>query len=372
MAMVEPSVLAEFLRLTNGGAGGGDVDDAPRRSSHGSDILSVDGPSISAGQIMDLLSSRGVNWRDSAAAYFRTTHMWLSAIHCPSFNTKVALFDLDDRPTDVQMALLLVCMHLTTEPTRITDAGEVMPMLKRPLYVIARRIFALIKSFERSSIELIQCGVLLSLYEYGHGDIARGYTTLGEATTMANALRIKPGKYVDEERDSPVDADEEERRSLYWGLFILDKSGSHILGSKTGENGCNSCLVLTRYRRLTHEECTTMWAPIQIDPPADDDLLPTEINLWDKDTQSYVTSIQRLPCSTPPTVPVGSFQRACQAGILLSWALAYEAENRGKPFSQRIESFFELDAATRSFVEAMIFQPCRWGEFCESFSMCVR
>jgi len=70
--------------------------------------------------------------------------------------------------------------------------------------------------------------------------------------------------------------------------------------------------------------------------------------------------------------PLGGFQRICQASILFSWALGYEADNRENRYSHIADSFFELEAATRRFVEAMLVQPGRSGDYCGGFCMCVR
>jgi hypothetical protein len=222
MALVEPSLLAEFLRQSGAAASGasnppGSAPLSRRSSDILTDVATID---ITAAQVMDLLSSRGLHWRDSAETYFRTTHPWLSIVHPAVFDRKVALFDeATDRPDDVDVALLLVCMHLVTEGA----AGDAAGMLRRPLFLGARRIWAIVKTFARPSIELIQCGILFSLYEYGHGDMPRAYMTLGEAATMARLMNVRPGRYVEEEKDSPVDVEEEQLRVLYWGLFIMDK-----------------------------------------------------------------------------------------------------------------------------------------------------
>jgi len=82
--------------------------------------------------------------------------------------------------------------------------------------------------------------------------------------------------------------------------------------------------------------------------------------------------VARLPCTTAVTVPVGSFQRACQAAILVGWAFAYEEDNRETPYAETVDSFFELDWAARNLVQAMVTQESRWGDFSESFSLCTR
>lgn len=96
-------------------------------------------------------------------------------------------------------------------------------MLHHPLYQSAKRIWTLRKAFSKPKIEHVQCGVLLSLYELGHGDITRCYRTFGEAASIGKVLNLRPGKYVEEEEDLAAEPEEEQNRALWWVLVIMDK-----------------------------------------------------------------------------------------------------------------------------------------------------
>ena len=231
---------------------------------------------ITAAHVMDLLAAHGVVWRDSVLEYFRTTHPWLSIVHPQLFWRSVARFDpvfaaasrdahlhpgggtssgrhtpdlastsaavpisipvpvsiqeptMDNGgiPDNVALALLLACMHLVTEGPAAADipAGRGRNMLRRPLFTAVRRLWAMTRvETRRPSAELIQCGMLLCLYEFGHGDPPRAFVTLGDAVAMARVLQVRPGKYVEALREEPVEDEDEQRRGLYWGLFVLDK-----------------------------------------------------------------------------------------------------------------------------------------------------
>lgn len=177
---------------------------------------------ISSATVMTLLRSRSINWHDSTERYFDTMNPWLSIVHPELFAHKVKGLGSDDNPQDPQLALLVVCMQLITQ---YGDSGNpTMPeMIKLPAYLAAKRMLSILRGLSLPSIELIQCTVLLGLYEFGHGDVLRAYMTIGDANTMVNTMSIRPGKYVESEKDTQVSFEDEERRCLYWGIFVLDR-----------------------------------------------------------------------------------------------------------------------------------------------------
>ena len=101
------------------------------------------------------------------------------------------------------------------------------------------------------TVELVQCGAILALYEYGHGDAAAAYRTLGQTAATASILGIRPGSVgdIDPNADADMDVDmevdarhgrsgsaedgldlktframeREQKSGLWWGLFILDQ-----------------------------------------------------------------------------------------------------------------------------------------------------
>lgn len=142
---------------------------------------------------MALLTSRNVAWRESVDLYFRTTNLWLCAIHQDRFLRKIETLGQNDSPTDPCIALLIVCMHLVT---LYADAGNpVMPdgteMLVLPIYVVAKRVLNLLRAQVGPSMELIQCAALLCLYEFGHGDFMKAYVTVGDAFTTAKFSTLR-------------------------------------------------------------------------------------------------------------------------------------------------------------------------------------
>lgn len=178
---------------------------------------------ISAGIIMNLLTSQSINWRESIDGYFRTTNLWFSVVHHRRFISRIEHINT---PQDAGLALLVVCMHLITQHA---DSGKPVltngsSMLAAPIYLAARRILGIMRANSSATgVEMVQCAALLGLYEFGHGDAMRAYVTIGDAYTTAKSLGIRPGKYVEGDKSMQASVVEEERRDLYWALLIVDR-----------------------------------------------------------------------------------------------------------------------------------------------------
>lgn len=308
---------------------------------------------------MSLLTSRNINWREATERYFETMNPWLSVVHPDLFAIRTEGMDPmgtsgpsssmgNPTPTtpglgDPALALLIVCMQLVSQydGESSSDVLATRRMIELPAYMAAKRVFSVLCGTTSPTIILIQCAVLLALFEFGHGDVTRAYITIGDANTMALSMGIRPGKYTDADTDAPVSFEDEERRCVYWSLFVLD--------------------------RLVHVDCYLIHMPLQVPAPLPDDLLPTTNLVWNNQYPTPTRTIQRHPANVSPSVPLGPFQRNCQCAMLYTSAFA---PGQCGPESV-IDNFVELDIATRALVEAMVLQASRWGDFYECFATCT-
>ncbi|KAF4976789.1 hypothetical protein FZEAL_6595 [Fusarium zealandicum] len=309
---------------------------------------------VSSTMIMSLLSSRNISWREATGRYFETMNPWLSVVHPELFALRTDAMgsgpgssSAKPGPGEPVVALLIVCMQLVAQyddeaAAASTSIPEGKDMIKMPAYRAAKRTLSVLRGLSVPSIELVQCSILLALFEFGHGDALRAYVSIGDANTMALALRIGPGKYIETERDDNIPYEEEERRCVYWSLFVLD--------------------------RLIHVNCSLTRMPLQVPSPAADHLLPTTNLIWSNQNQPPTQSVQRHPANVAPSVPLGPFQRNCQCAMLYT-----KAFSSGQPEASDslLDDFAELDIATRALVEAMIMQASRWGDFYECFATCT-
>jgi hypothetical protein len=291
-----------------------------------------------------------LDWQQTAKLYFETVHPWFSIlrqgeleeairlrVECADVRGETRTPSADSNLQDEAYELLIICMHLltATEPFHGND-----DLVVDPLYQSAKQLFASVSHLSEPSLEWIQSGLLISLFEFGHGKGRLAYRSLSETATLARLAGIKPGRYP---KDLDLEADEnaESRRALWWGIFILDQ--------------------------CAHLDPTLRHLPSLADSPDDDNLLPTaSVIAKGHRLQTFVIN---LPVSAPVSIALGGFQRAAQAATVL-----YHAREWGRHAQlpgHGVSAFVELDGRIRALLDAMLHQCHRWEVFCDALAMCI-
>jgi hypothetical protein len=154
------------------------------------------------------LDAAGANFDHFTKLYFRSVHSYLTVIHPNRFLKRV--YGLSKK-SHAEIAVLLLCMRLCAEPTKsdIASAGG-------ELYRAAKQLFQSTYAHKGASLELVQAGTLLSLFEHNADLRGADYETLQECGEMVATLGLDALP-----RDSNTVHDEERRRT-YWGLLSLD------------------------------------------------------------------------------------------------------------------------------------------------------
>lgn len=152
------------------------------------------------------------------------------------------------------------------------------------------------------------------------------------------------------------------RAGIYIGRFLS------WIGKSLLNPGLVTLLILSRLLRV---ERRLMWKPFHVPSPNEDDLLPTNNTVWDSQARKPIKTIQRHPANVSPSVTLGAFQRNCQCAILFTRALTWETETYNAGLPPSVESFAELDIATRNLIQAMVTQASTWGEYYECFATCT-
>jgi hypothetical protein len=111
-----------------------------------------------------------------------------------------------------ELSNLLLCMYLVT---RQPGDSSGMRDMQSPVYFEAKTLLAALTSSGNSAIEVIQAGILLSLYEQGHGMIDVAQLTMSVCTRMAMKMKVAL-------RAAPEIQNTDFGR-LWWGLIILDR-----------------------------------------------------------------------------------------------------------------------------------------------------
>jgi hypothetical protein len=154
------------------------------------------------------LDAAGANFDLFTKHYFRSVHSYLTIIHRNRFIRSVHGLSKKAR---AEVALLLLCMRLCAEPTKSGIGARGGDM-----YRTAKKLFGSIHTNKGASVELVQAGALVALFEHNADLRDTDYETLQGCGKMALALGLDA---------LPVETntvDDEERRRAYWGLLSLD------------------------------------------------------------------------------------------------------------------------------------------------------
>jgi hypothetical protein len=160
-------------------------------------------------QVLSILFSNGESVQSVTAVYFRTIDVWLPIISPQKCVEKLKNIASDNNP---ELCNLLLCMYLVTRQPGNTSGIKEM---QTPLYFEAKTLLTALTSSGHSSIEVIQAGVLLSLYEQGHGMIDVAQLTMSVCTRMAMKIKVAL-------RAAPELQNTDFGR-LWWGIIILDR-----------------------------------------------------------------------------------------------------------------------------------------------------
>ncbi|KAH7084124.1 hypothetical protein FB567DRAFT_75897 [Paraphoma chrysanthemicola] len=226
----------------------------------------------SALAIFRIIDESGRSIEDISLLYFNGIHLWIP-FFCPGrFRKDVLCYH--SQPT-AEFSLLLLCMCLLTQgsapkPGRSTDHAM--------LYFYAKSFLAQLLAVLPTSIQLIQAGLFISMYEYATLKSDQALMTIDTCIRIAYELGI---------HKKPECPGWNEGWNTWWGLRIFE--------------------------RIFYCDATTREAPLISTAPNNEDLLPHEVDelAWE----------QRLGWSgtlTPLRVTgVGCLGRAAQAVWLL-------------------------------------------------------
>ena len=184
--------------------------------------------------------------------YFKSVHVWM-----PILSRNKFLGDVDDLWNDpkADIALLVLCVFLITQLP--DDLGP--DAMRTSLYAKIKSIYALVEALGVNTVTLVQSGILISLYEIGHGLLPTAYISMGTHARTAMACEIREGALSS---TIPTSLQawrlQEEQRRVWWGIMVVD-----------------------RYISL-HSHGRTFAA---IDPKLDD-FLPIDDAAWDADVMS--------------------------------------------------------------------------------------
>ena len=149
------------------------------------------------------------------ALYFRTIDIWLPIISPQKCIERLETLNSENNP---ELSNLLLAMYLVTrQPGNSSNIKE----MQSPVYYEAKTLLAALTSSGNSALEVIQAGVLLSLYEQGHGMINVAQLTMSVCTRMAMKMKVA--------LRAATEIQNTDFGRLWWGLVILDRYFFFIL-----------------------------------------------------------------------------------------------------------------------------------------------
>ncbi|KAH7348393.1 putative fungal-specific transcription factor [Rhexocercosporidium sp. MPI-PUGE-AT-0058] len=282
-------------------------------------------------------------WRSTAANFFDTVHRWLPIVSKARLYSHL-LNPLVPRRTDV--ALLVLCMKLatlfpTSSPTsdRVEldedgDRGE-REWVPPVEYLAAKRLHADLVEGGGFSTQVLQSGVLIALYEYGHAIYPAAYLSIGACARYGISAGLD-GSGMEQVKKTYNWVEEEEQKRVWWAVLILDRAVN--LGNPS--------------RSLATQE------------PHPSSPLPAADDAWDAGASS---SGESFTLSSPTNLRMGRFARFAQAIYLLGRVYKHVSDQTGD------HEFLQEEAVQlRRTIEALVILTDLEGSQSNKLEFCTQ
>lgn len=155
--------------------------------------------------------------RETALQFFQIT--WMPIIgRRRYFNAVLNPLSPLRRPT----SLLALCIKLCCLEIREDGAEE-----RNSLYRLTKKYFSEVESTEGLSIQVLQAGILIAIFEIGDAIYPAAYLTVGACARYGVALgldKINQDRMGGDHNRAVSWMEIEEKRRAWWGILILDRS----------------------------------------------------------------------------------------------------------------------------------------------------
>lgn len=178
-------------------------------------ILSLEIPRAQAAtpnHVKELLGD-STSIQTTVSQYFKMVHDWMAIISKKRFYIQ-QLNPLSQPRADV--VLLLLCMKLVVW---LPSGGTDDP--RTTLYKAAKSFHSDLETMGTCSIQVLQAGILIAVYELGHCIYPAAYMSIGACARLGTAFGFD-GSIATMNRSSDW-MDTEERKRAWWATIILDR-----------------------------------------------------------------------------------------------------------------------------------------------------
>lgn len=161
-----------------------------------------------ASQVLEILNANGEDPVSVKLKYFTTIDTWLPVLSQEGITR--SLETMVPNPS-VELATLLLCMFLII---RTPDTGQNM---QDSVYSDAKALVSMQMSSGKTAIEIVQAGLLLSVYEQCQGMTQAAQITMAGCSTLGlKGIRAH-------RKTGDDDLQNTEMGHLWWGIVIIDR-----------------------------------------------------------------------------------------------------------------------------------------------------
>jgi hypothetical protein len=273
--------------------------------------------------------------------YFKSAHSWLTIVRKQRFIKRVSASRLR---ADASVAILLLCMRLVAEP--FDRAKTKNDASRDTIYLAAKNLHGIIQTSGGPSLELIQAGLLIALFEHNSAIPNVAYQTLVNCAKMSSFLGLDIARH----NLSPgqnVTAMEEEKKRTYWGIVSLER------------------VIMLHDEK--HERQIIM-----PEPYLDDSLPAVRDVFWENSDDDTIVPGSNYTVSGFVPKDADSFCRQVQASRLMGIVqevIRIPYENNPAEMRERV---FEVDKLLQESLGKLLFD-CDGGctQYCGPISLCV-
>ncbi|KAK0122398.1 hypothetical protein ONS95_010638 [Cadophora gregata] len=268
----------------------------------------------------------------SCSLYFKFVHVWFPII------SKETLFDqiLQQRSSPKgEVAILVLAIHLVSQLySKIPRETSTL----QQLYDTIKGLSGLFQSTGRSSIEMVQAGLLIAFYEHCQALHDAAYQTLGSCARMGYILGLDKTLSQDALSDPISESIAARQRQVWWGIITLE--------------------------RISMLDCIDKKLPFAIPSPSPSDILPSE------DGTRFQVSIglsQQGKPADPSTVELSIGARIAQGAYLLGHVI--DRVSTSKPSISSCAAA-HVDLTLRSYAMELL-KPAGHGHLCWPYAICL-
>lgn len=168
-------------------------------------------------QVRRLISTTERFIDDISVQYFQGVHRWIPIVSRRRFQNDLINFRAPPC-ADFSVLLLSICLitsYATPASPPVVD--------QETMYLITKRLFAQVQAYIPSSIRLIQAGILISVFEFGHARLDAASISIGTCARMGYAIGLHKTLQKFEEPEDELRAEAEEGRNVWWRVVICER-----------------------------------------------------------------------------------------------------------------------------------------------------